>query len=263
MLHKHLDFKFLICGLLSLVFTLHLSAQEPAGNPELDQLKKQVEGQLKMYEKEMERQMKVKDELNNVKSQIESADSKIIELTNSIANSAGSDPAALKMKAEQQLADTALFYQKKFSTMASNFLYLPYNKYSIEQIAIPAYEAIKGTDLYNQRAIRLQLLQSYRTDIESLIAYISDIEPKLGKLQEMFKMATDRIKNDKWSELKNSLNSLSFVKEYQKYNDWKETYLGKQYLAIAGLLGGNNPASSKASITKIKENLQSLLQDNN
>lgn len=259
--NKYFDFRFLICGFLSLFLTHNLSAQDESGSVELDQLKKNVEAQYDMYLKETQKLMNMKEDLNGLDTKISDADSKINELNIKLTAPVAKDSETIKKMEEQQLADTTLFYQKKFSTMASNFLYLPYNRYSIDEIAIPAYDAIKGSELYIQRAIRLQLLKSYREDIESLIEYISDMEPKLDKLTGIFKMATVTIKNNKWLELKNSLNSLRFVREYQKYTDWKETYLGKQYLAIAGMLGGDNPASTKAGMTKIKENLQSLLQD--
>ena len=61
---------------------------------------------------------------------------------------------------------------KRLVNIASNFLYIPYEAYSIEKIAIPAFKAISSKELRRDHQIKYELLYNYRKDITDLLAFI-------------------------------------------------------------------------------------------
>ena len=140
--------------------------------------------------------------------------------------------AELSTKKPSGKNDLIESYQKKFISIASNFLYLPYDEYSINDLAIPAYETTKGTPLYDKYKIRLQMLQYYARDIQEIIKFLQKTRgsiPKSGSLQN-------------WANgAKKEFAGYPVVIHYQEYgDDWKETYLGKYIVKIFKQLNNLN-----------------------
>ena len=63
----------------------------------------------------------------------------------------------------------------------SNFLYIPYEAYSIEKIAIPASNNIFDERLKHKQKIKFDLLKSYQNDIRSLMQFLKETQEDLKK----------------------------------------------------------------------------------
>lgn len=129
-------------------------------------------------------------------------------------------------------------YLKKLISIASNFLYLPYEKYSINDVAIPAFETAKGTEYYDKYQIRLTLLKNYRSDIDAISKFLSTHQNEAKKNEYDLSY---------WaSSLRSEFNSLPTVQSYRQYGEgWDETFLGKIIYGIQDQLsnvGGDGAA---------------------
>ena len=120
-------------------------------------------------------------------------------------------------------------YLKKLISIASNFLFLPYEKYSIDDVAIPAFETAKGTDYYTKYRIRLTLLKNYKADTEAMIKFLSSNQNQARN--HTYDLSS-------WaSSLRSQFNAMQFVQSYREYGEgWVETYLGKMFYTILDTL---------------------------
>lgn len=142
--------------------------------------------------------------------------------------------------------------QRRLISMASNFLYIPYDKYSIEEIAIPAFLSTKGTPAYTRYQNRLPLLQNYKSDIKSIVETLSQIEKDLE---------WGIVRNQKANEHLNNIQTSTMYQRYASYDDWENTYLGGQLQSICILL--KSPTGQTSSKLKtIRTNLEKLLNNN-
>lgn len=110
--------------------------------------------------------------------------------------------------------DTA---NKKLKNIAFNFLYIPYEAFSIKKIAIPAFNAISDPSVKEAGKVKFSLLQSYETDIKELIVCYRKIEDELD-------LSYDGI------EYVEKIKGTDVYNNYNKYDDWENTYLGKNIL---------------------------------
>ena len=140
----------------------------------------------------------------------------------------------------QEKADKCLL------NMAFNFLYIPYEDYSIQEIAIPAFEAVSNQELKNQHKIKFDLLKSYKTDIESLLEFIETTEKELRN-----PFAKDA--KEQFVKFQNTQLSVN----YRKYNDWSNTYIGKIIITIEGQLKAFDGKTCKLNLEEIKKELNS------
>lgn len=144
--------------------------------------------------------------------------------------------------------------QRRLISMASNFLYIPYDEYSIEEIAIPAFSSTKGTPAYTQYQNRLPLLQNYRQDIVSLINFLAQASKDLS-------IPLTAMRESKAKENSSNLSSLPLYFRYSQYDDWKNTYLGIQICLIEKSL--NNPTENTSKqLDNYKKGLESLINNN-
>ena len=144
--------------------------------------------------------------------------------------------------------------QRRLISMASNFLYIPYDEYSIEEIALPAFLSTKGTSAYNQYQNRLPLLQNYKEDISALIAFLTKAEKDLA-------IGLTKLREDKAKEHLSNIHSLSLYLRYSTYDDWKNTYLGTQICTIQKYLQTPTEGTS-AQLKTARTKLESLLNSN-
>lgn len=110
---------------------------------------------------------------------------------------------------------------KRLVNIASNFLYIPYEAYSIEKIAIPAFKAISSKELRRDHQIKYELLYNYRKDITDLLAFI---KYACTELQKPF------VKDA--NEVLVQFRDRSFYLSYHKYPEWTDTYLGSKLSLI-------------------------------
>lgn len=140
------------------------------------------------------------------------------------------------------------FSNKKLVNIASNFLYIPYEAYSIQEIAIPAFKAVTDEQLLHKHQIKLTLLVNYQQDIRDLLSFISDIEKELGN-----RFAKDlKVLNQRY------INT-DYYHRYNQYDDWKNTYLGKRINYIDAKMKSYN-GSNKPDFTSIKKELNQCLE---
>lgn len=141
--------------------------------------------------------------------------------------------------------------QRRLISMASNFLYIPYDEYSIEEIAIPAFLSTKGTPAYTRYQNRLPLLQNYKSDIASLVNSLSQLEKDL-------EIGLTAMRDQKSSEYLRNLQVSPIYQRYTSYDDWENTYLGDQIRMVCSLL--KSPSEETSSKLKtIRLNLERLL----
>lgn len=143
-----------------------------------------------------------------------------------------------KLVKSQEKADKCLL------NMAFNFLYIPYEDYSIQEIAIPAFEAVSNQELKNQHKIKYDLLKSYKTDIESLLEFIETTEKEL-------RIPFTKDAKEQFAKFQNIQLSVN----YRKYNDWSNTYIGKIIITIEGQLKAFDGKTRKMNLESIKNEL--------
>lgn len=137
---------------------------------------------------------------------------------------------------------------KKLVNIASNFLYIPYEAYSIQEIAIPAFRAITDPQLIKKHQVKLVLLENYKQDIEDVLAFISDIEKELGI------PFTKDLKS-----LEQRFLKMNFYIRYSQYDDWRNTYLGKKLVYIDNKMKSYD-GHNKPDFSSIKNELNQCLK---
>ena len=131
---------------------------------------------------------------------------------------------------------------KRLVNIASNFLYIPYEAYSIEKIAIPAFKAIVNDRLRHEHHIKYELLCNYRKDIESILSFIEFVG---NKLQKPF------VKDA--NEFLLQFHNQPFYQSYQNYPEWSDTYLGGKISLIDKQLKEFDGNQHKVDFTALKE----------
>lgn len=144
---------------------------------------------------------------------------------------------------------------RKLVVTASNFIYAPYDKYLVDIIAIPAYKATEGTEVYENNHERLVLLQKYRSDVKAITDILAD--------KYLVKDICPPIPTDKQrqlvGELSSALKTSDTYKRYKEYDD-DDTYLMKIMNKILHIL--NNPDKfADRRLKDIRTELEGLLKD--
>lgn len=145
--------------------------------------------------------------------------------------------------------------QRRLISMASNFLYIPYEEYSIQEIAIPAFHAAKGTPAFTRYQDRLTLLENYKGDISTLVEFIMSAEN-----ENRLSLKMDGVRAESGQTYLNKLRQLPMYINYRGYDDWKNTFLGNRINRIEKLLL-SHPENIKSSLEQIRVELQRLLND--
>lgn len=146
-------------------------------------------------------------------------------------------------------------YQKKFINVASNFLYIPYDRYSLDNLALPAFQEINGTALYKEYEQRETLLKNYEDNIKELIRFCSTC-----KIDNPFDISQEKKK------AQNSFNALAVVTDYKKYSDWQNTYLGKYIAKISNAINAvndNNYNNLEKQLKDMAAQLSAMLKAGN
>lgn len=138
---------------------------------------------------------------------------------------------------------------KMLVNIASNFLYIPYEAYSIEKIAIPAFKAIVNDRLRHEHHIKYELLCNYRKDIENILSFIEFVGYELQK--PFVKDA---------NEVLLQFHNQSFYQNYQNYPEWRDTYLGGKISLIDKQLKKFDGNQHKVDFTALKEELNKCLK---
>lgn len=140
--------------------------------------------------------------------------------------------------------------QRKLITLASNFIYIPYEEYSINEIAIPAFDVAKTDAAYKKYMIRLEMLQNYKADIERLIKFLEVNSSSMKQLES--------VRKENGQKLINNLKRELFYIRYNKYDDWQGTYLGKKIEQVKKILN-SAPDNALEQLQTVQAELTKLL----
>lgn len=143
--------------------------------------------------------------------------------------------------------------RKKLITVAGNFLYIPYEEYGVEKIAIPAYRATEGSELYQVHIARLELLESYGEDRAQICDFL---KKNKGTILYSSNLVTSL------KELKAKFDALPAVKNYRdgKYKNWKETYLGGIIVEVDSILSISSVSDTNATVKKVESVFESNIR---
>lgn len=151
-----------------------------------------------------------------------------------------------ELQQAQRKASVCLF------NIASNFLYIPYEAYSVENLAIPAFEAVTDEEIKTQHSVNYVLLKSYQADVKQLLSFITSVEKELGN--PFAKNADEQLRN---------LHNLPAYINYKQYNEWKDTWLGKRLCKVEAALRNFKGDRSQLKFGTIKKELQDCLDTTN
>ena len=146
----------------------------------------------------------------------------------------------------KSLMDKTKKNDKALISMASNFIYIPYEAYSVDSIAIPAYESVQDLALKRHYEIRYQLLKNYKKDVSETIKLLNDIYQECNA-----PFASGGQSNELISEITQN----RVYSQYIQYDDWRNTYLGYMLTEVVGYLKAFNkettPQKIKAKIDEL------------
>lgn len=151
---------------------------------------------------------------------------------------------------KKNLKEQLLKSDKCLISVASNFLYIPYEAYSIDSIAIRSYETVSDKELKQKYYIRYSLLKSYRDDISNLVKFLTKQQNELNN-NPFNKDAKEAI---------NALHGQSFYVTYLRYDDWASTFLGSKIVDVEKQLKSFN-GKTKIDFSEIINRLQSCLKN--
>ncbi len=135
-------------------------------------------------------------------------------------------------KAHEKLEAKYMDAERYLADITSNFLYIPYDAFSVEKVAIKAYEVVTDESLKKEHNIKYRLLKSYQQDIKDLILFMNACH---AAFENPFKSSTE-------SDLQ-ALYTNQVYKSYNEYKYWKFTYIGKKLLLIESRLKSFNENS--------------------
>lgn len=146
----------------------------------------------------------------------------------------------------KSLMDKTIKSDKALISMASNFIYIPYEAYSVDSIAIPAYESAQDLTLKRQYEIRYQLLKNYKEDVSETVKLLNDI---YQEFENPF------ASSEQSNELISKITQSRVYAQYKQYDDWRNTYLGYMLTEVVGYLKAFN---KEATPQKIKAKIDEL-----
>ena len=147
----------------------------------------------------------------------------------------------------KSLKEKTIKSDKALISMASNFIYIPYEAYSVDSIAIPAYEAAQDSALKRQYDIRYQLLKKYKVNVSETVELLNDIYHECN---------APFASSGQSNELINKITQNRVYSQYIRYEDWRNTYLGYMLTEVIGYLKDFNkeitPQEINAKIEELK-----------
>ena len=127
---------------------------------------------------------------------------------------------------EKKLKEQLLISDKCLINMASNFLYIPYESFSIDSIAIRSFESVSDNALRERHRIRYTLLKNYQRDLVAIVSFLKTQQEELRR---------NPFNNDA-NEAISVLHKELFYISYHQYDDWQSTFLGNKIAIIENRL---------------------------
>lgn len=207
---------------------------------ELENAKKLAEGRLNSANKRiLEQEIK----LSNDSVTIGKLKARILNLR---ADSLAIHNTVNELKKQLLKADTCLI------NVASNFIYIPYEAYSVKEIAIPAFQMVTDEGLKVKYKSRYELLLKYKEHIVEFISCLTEMKKVLSN--PFAKDANDAI---------NVLHAKRFYVAYRAFEGWESTFLGSRIIAIEKQLKDYKGPTSKVDFDKVANELQECLKTEN
>lgn len=153
--------------------------------------------------------------------------------------------------ANDSLTKQLLKDDKNFVVIASNYLYLPYEAFSIEKIAIAAFEAVRDSTVRSNNLINYRLLKNYRQDIQSLLSFMNEYQIKFNTPFGLPKEA---------QEAMNILQTMDAYIAYKQFEGWEQTYLGKCFQQVESQLKRFDGRINKINFQSIIHELETCLK---
>lgn len=234
-----MNYKVFAILLMSSLILLPVWAESRKKDEKTKVLKSDVGKKIDETQKEIIRLKGVNDSLKKQYTMLE----KNLSLLN--------DSIARIEKAREDLNDDLIV---RCIIIGSYFLNVPYTEKGVE-LGIKAYDGSRGTSYYEKNIIRRNLLVNYKKDLEELLDFLRTAREVKTTLKKVIINA--RGSNKEYIDLLQQLNSLTFVKNYDKYNYRDITYLWGIYSDLKTLLQGCATYDSN-TYNNAKNNAKSL-----
>lgn len=207
---------------------------------ELENAKKLAEGRLSSANKRiLEQEIKLSNDsvtIGKLKARISNLRADSLAIHNTVNG----------WKKQLLKADTCLI------NVASNFIYIPYEAYSVKEIAIPAFQMVSDEGLKVKYKSRYELLLKYKEHIVEFISCLTEMKKVLSN--PFAKDANDAIK---------VLHTKRFYAAYRAFEGWESTFLGSRIIAIEKQLKDYKGPTSKVDFDKVANELQECLKTEN
>ena len=207
---------------------------------ELENAKKLAEGRLSSANKRiLEQEIKLSNDsvtIGKLKARISNLRADSLTIHNTVNG----------WKKQLLKADTCLI------NVASNFIYIPYEAYSVKEIAIPAFQMVSDEGLKVKYKSRYELLLKYKEHIVEFISCLTEMKKVLSN--PFAKDANDAIK---------VLHTKRFYAAYRAFEGWESTFLGSRITAIEKQLKDYKGPTSKVDFDKVANELQECLKTEN
>lgn len=207
---------------------------------ELENAKKLAEGRLSSANKRiLEQEIKLSNDsvtIGKLKARISNLRADSLAIHNTVNG----------WKKQLLKADTCLI------NVASNFIYIPYEAYSVKEIAIPAFQMVSDEGLKVKYKSRYELLLKYKEHIVEFISCLTEMKKVLSN--PFAKDANDAIK---------VLKTKRFYAAYRAFEGWESTFLGSRIIAIEKQLNEYRGQTSKVDFDKVANELQECLKTEN
>ena len=207
---------------------------------ELENAKKLAEGRLSSANKRiLEQEIKLSNDsvtIGKLKARISNLRADSLAIHNTVNG----------WKRQLLKADTCLI------NVASNFIYIPYEAYSVKEIAIPAFQMVSDEGLKVKYKSRYELLLKYKEHIVEFISCLTEMKKVLSN--PFAKDANDAIK---------VLKTKRFYAAYRAFEGWESTFLGSRIIAIEKQLNEYRGQTSKVDFDKVANELQECLKTEN
>ncbi|WP_300726128.1 hypothetical protein [uncultured Bacteroides sp.] len=149
-------------------------------------------------------------------------------------------------KESESIKDKPVAADKHLIDMAANFLFIPYEQYSIDQIAIPAFGFVQSEALRREYGDRLEILESYRKDLFMLAEFLK--HPGLGMNKISAGSSLDKLKR------------LSVYSRYHKYDWLNGSYLYTKISEIEKKLTNVVKTGTKEDFSGILDDLERCIK---
>jgi len=167
-------------------------------------------------------------------------------ISNLRADSLSNHNTVNRLKKQLLKADTCLI------NIASNFIYIPYEAYSVKEIAIPALQMVSDKSLRAKYKSRFELILEYKDHIVEFISCLTEMKKVLSN--PFAKNANDAI---------NILHTKQFYIAYHAFEGWESTFLGNRIITIEKQLNDYKGSTSIVDFDKVANELEECLKTEN